>query len=413
MVVWVLEGMRFSREAISGKEQILRLKFYHYANQIKGFVREALVLSVHSAELEAAATGGEITMRGTPRTWICNGVDTSPKVDEVRYFLSNKTTELLNEYVWNFKIEDLPIVSLSNFTCVDYDVNEEDVFSGKVDEEFDVGAYGFTFSVTYGGNSLNSSGEVYDKVTQNRFWYLYRNFKDWVSGEAPKFQACICSCLPKICSCGGKGKCIQCPSFYRCVKNCISKSLNRLKNRFDRFVECTASMPCCIYELDVCEERGRECRLWKNPWDCKGCDIAEAGDLCSEVVLETKLKTLEGEGDQCEGACEVWGEPRAALRVTFSCTDKKYGLSTSGQITTRRLKFIVGATSNVKGYCYQKKDCICWPEYGERECKCPLPVWCAENCRGECEYIPAPEPPTPEPGPKPPPKSKPKIPPGY
>jgi len=258
MVLWIFSQFKIVRERLKGESELLFASFYKHSNEVKGFFRDALLLSVHQAEKYVASNGGEESPTGFPRTWIVNGRDTSPDVNHVRYFLSKRTLEILKEYVKNFleifnKNELIKLEKNRDYFCVDYDVKAQDVFSGKVDEDFNVGAYGLQLRLYYGSNEANVSADIYEKIPQNRFWYLYRGFKDWSSQYGPSLAACVCSCMSAICGCKDKGECSQtCNAFVSCLNSCAKNAAKGLKARFDEYVECEGRVICCHQEKEPC-----------------------------------------------------------------------------------------------------------------------------------------------------------------
>jgi len=395
-IVWLISTFLAARGVKTTVRETELHKLSSYINLAKGFSREALLLSSHTAVQEVAGNGGEISVEG--RTWICNGKDTSPSVDEVRYFLSNKTLETLQNYINSFHIEDLPTVNVTNFTCVDYDVSEKSVFSGENDELFNVAAYGSDVTVTYKDDKIESNNDIYQGVSRVRFWYMYRKFKEWVATEASLFNSCVCDCSSHACVSGPiSGECSQHGSFYRCVKSCVDASLNRLRDTFsDNDIRCYAKIECCYVEVeDWCEPvYGQECLPWDNPPRCGGCQYKDAGELCSEEYIP---KYGLGERESyCEGSCWVSGYVKTSVKVHFTCEDNKYLLSTRGE---RKLIFSVGATSSVETPCMEDKECICPAPLpgcdGDyiQDCVCPLPNPCGGDCRGYCRYERSPCPP--------------------
>ena len=129
IVSWIISVFSSVSQQERLMERLKLLKISSYLDFLKGFSREALLLSSHAAIQKVASMGGEINELNEPRSWICNG-DVSPEVAEVKHFLSEETKKYLNQYLEKLEIEDLPSINLTNFTSVDYDLNSQNIFGG-------------------------------------------------------------------------------------------------------------------------------------------------------------------------------------------------------------------------------------------------------------------------------------------
>jgi hypothetical protein len=384
----------FSRTA-SEKRMISRTelsKLSTYLDFFKGFSRAALLFSVHAGTKTVAGFGGEISKSGLPRNWICN-FDVSPSVDEVRYFLSNQTLEYLNRYVPNMKIEDLPQINVSNFTCVDFDVNNA-VFSGAYDEAFNVSALGSEINVSLQENMVSSKNEIYEEIEKVRFWYMYRKFKEWASST--RFRDYVASCEPILCqkyTCNYFDfACSDDADLEGCVNNAVQNALKELNSIFnDKYVKCKATLTCCNAVAMKCQQPP-PCEK------CCACEKEEAGELCGKKYVQTsssKFSYTQSDNPYkisfSGTGCSYWQGNRLDVEADFSCTDEKYLLSVPGD---RKLTFTVHATANivVPNDCRRDEQCIeeCC-EYDENNTcirwgeKCPdAACWCTQDCYPKC-----------------------------
>lgn len=326
-------------------------KISKYMDVLKGYSRHALLLSSHAAIKRVALSGGKINEVGISRNWICNG-DISPDVEDVRYFLSEVTLDYLNEYLAKAKMEDLPVQDIGEFTCVDYDVNSTTIFSEENDERFSVGAYGSTLEITLENDVVSSSNDIYEEITQGRFWYMYRVFKKWSPEAAEILKNGVCGCLIHVCGCHDtpdySGDCEPCGEtcqrFQDCVESVIDDAELILKTKFnDPLIDCRANLVGCYHKKETCSSVG--CEEWSAP-KCNVCETEEGDELC------VKSLSFQSNGD-IEHLDRLYfsgsSEARGSMEADFSCTDKKYFLSVEGD---RNLVFSVHATIEVK-------RCIC------------------------------------------------------
>jgi hypothetical protein len=396
IIVWIFQIFSSSTSYQKSIGETLLSKIMKYLDYVKGFTRTALIFSTHASTQFIAGQGGQTSNTGFPRSWICNA-EVSPSVNDVRFFLSEETRNALNKYIKNFKIYDLPQINITNSTCVDYDVNSTSVISGKNDEEFYVGAYGSKINITLENNSVTSDNEVYEKIAQDRFWYMYRKFKEWAPQGANILSGGTCSCLPEICACGnsqGVGGCEpcanSCPGFQSCLQNVIENARQALINTFnDEYVTCSANLIGCYHELEPCSGTFA-CVDWEDAPACKDCFIENTGELCGKSILSERRQTQSFVSissdlsqffsysknkiyfsDSCSNKkCKVWSETKGSMEVVFSCTDKKYLLSVAGN---RNLIFSVHAMVKLRSInCYKEESCV----ESNGECVCPPGSWC-------------------------------------
>lgn len=398
LIAWIISLFLSVSSSKRITEETLFTKIMKYLDYVKAYTRNALILAVHAETKEVASGGGQAGGVGIARSWICNG-DVSPAVDDVRFFLSNQTNNDLNKYIMNFGIHDLPTINITNSTCVDYDVSENTVFSGSSDEKFYVGSYGSKANVTLEGNTVSSGNEVYEEIAQDRFWYMYRKFKEWSPTGASIVVGETCGCLSQICACptspqtvGGCESCEStCPGFQSCLESIVESARRALADTFDDdYIVCTATLLGCYHELEPCKGVP-VCIDWAEAPACRNCYRQEAGGLCSQSLVSERSQQAESLGyygvnpwqsysaprnsvlfaDICsEKKCKYWAETRGSMEATFSCTDKKYLLSVVGD---RHLTFTVHAMARLKSMnCLYTKQCI----QSGSECVCPPGSWC-------------------------------------
>jgi len=382
ITIWMINMFTSTTQQKRIIETLKLSKLSKYLDFFKGFSRESLLLAVHKGTQSVAEHGGEWNEEGESRYWICNS-DISPDIETVRFFLSETTKEYLNRYITNLKDEELTNLYITNVTCVDYDVNDNSVMSGKNDERFNVGAYGSNINISYENDSVQSTNNIYEEIAQDRFWYMYRNFKEW--SQTTSFPGCICGCLASGCCCPA-GDCLTdvCPSFKACVEKCFQKAKGELQSKFDNYVKCSYTFDCCYIETQVCGNVQSPCEAWRDAPKCNNCFKTNPGPLCSKNLNllgndnnKKDYYTLRLE-DECKGTCESWDEVRGAIEGGFYCKDKKYLLSTEDD---RKLIFSVNVMMNVKGKQCEKvvkckgsdDECVC---NGKPTCG----VWCYQNC---------------------------------
>jgi len=318
---------------VKGVKGMKLSKISNYLDILKGYSRHALLLSSHVATKKVALSGGEINEVGIPRNWICNE-DVSPDVEDVRFFLSEETLKYLNMYLEKSRIEDLPEQDIQNYTCVDYDV--DGVLNGENDEKFNVGSYGSKIRVKLENDIVSSDNNVYEEITENRFWFVYRKFKEWTPEGARILNNSVTDCLQHVCDCppmSPDGICEPCENtcrkFQNCIEGAIENTLAELKFD-DPYVTCDANLIGCYYDSGLCDE-------------CNTCQKEEAEELCAkELSFQSNMNTeplniLYLQGDEICGSMEA----------IFTCRDYKYLLSVEGE---RNLVFSVRATIEVEQY---------------------------------------------------------------
>ena len=340
---------------------ILLSRVSKYLDVTKGFAQYSALLSSHSATYDIAYKGGH-TPEGT-RTWVCNG-PWGPTVDEVRVFLGKETLEFLNRYITNYRVTDPPI-SMRNFTCANYNVDQFSVLGGKVDEKFNVQAFGSEINVTFEENNVTSKYDFDLEISRNRFWYMYRIFKKW--SETTTLPQDTCAGIPLVCGCT--------PSLGHCSSNCqafqshalvqIEKARIYLESLFNdpEYIICTAKMDCCMTRITSNTNTIEACLTWEE-FPCGGCNREDPDALCIESILNDETPDvkpmditgptdpgksrflqfnvgvtiawkhpclcqayMENHTDECGNIDTVSSEPKGTITAVFSCVDKKYSLS--------------------------------------------------------------------------------------
>lgn len=409
LVFVVLAGWLWGQFMVSsflarlGKESVLT-KLAGYVDTIKGFSQNAQVLAIHEACRHVAAQGGQTSATGFARSWVCNA-DVSPSLRSVKFFLSNLTTDYLNSYLLKLKFEDLPTVHVSEYTCTEFEVDEK-VYEGTFDERFNVSSIGSTINVTLEADAVRSSNHVRQEISQLRFWYMFRIFKQWAPEGASIIAGGLCQCLPHTCNCREptyQGFCEPsdtCPPFNQCVKQALGRAVQALQAKFDEHVSCYANL-IGTYHQPGLPCLTNPCIDWPNPPACKACTIEQPGRLCGAEALkqlryDSSQLNLHSNPDslQQRGYCLYWHELRGSMEGLIVCTDEKYKLSVIGE---RELSFEIHVMAKLRAsladgmpICYKTAKCECVElvdrdkdgeaDYCERW-DCPG-EWCVENCPG-------------------------------
>lgn len=431
LVTWAI--MSFSQISMtrSSLKELAILKLSEYVDYFKGYTRNSVILSSHISTKLISQFGGLVTTDGLPRSWICTA-PTPPSVDEVRYYLSLETVDDLNQYTKNMKetIQSEPVnLFTGKFSCSDYDVNENSVKSGQNDESFNVGAYGSYMTFSNGQDIINATNDVYEPVARVRFWYLYRNFKQWA--EENSFAGYMCACMFQICGCE-KGMCdSSCSGFNQCYKEAANKALQDLQSKFDNYVTCHVTPECCYEEKKHCGDAGANgCVGWSDAPECNRCYLGSPEQLCSNnpstfsASTETSSSNSQTMNDkqlnyfqtlidskssigtvsfaaiglpyECSTKkCELWDEVRGSVQTEFSCEDQKYVLSTQGK---KYLNFQVDTSIALASrQCYYSSPCQCstWecsvdetvdPDTGQKSCPPGKEVCTACGCTENLDW---------------------------
>ena len=380
---------------------VLYSRLVKYDEVIKGFSKNALIISTSKA---SSLIGSKAD------TYVCNK-PTPPSVGEVKYELTNETQRILNTFIENYSLEQAFNISIKNFDCVEYLVNETSVSSGQADEKFAVFSFGSNIYLSILNSSVNSTNDVLEQMLRNRFWYMYRNFVDW-SRQTQIVQEieerCIKESMNNCDFSDTATSCESCGVLTDCIDSVIASEARNLELQFaDRYVECTGKRNCCVAESVKCLESKPE--DWVQP-SCTKCDLDRRSDSCFALQsfgmpnLGYVVSFLSGVGDAsenndlCAYKCEDWKTNKLAVELTMSCTDKKYELSLAkGE---RYLTFAVDVdvfrqaegnhydvcAETTKGHC--KCESVCCPECDVathlknkmgKNCECGITSDCCEG----------------------------------
>jgi len=415
-----------------------------YLDYVKYFSRIALHFSVHEAVAKIAEQGGmHPGSEVSPRSWICGDKVDAPEVDEVRFSLSNETTNFLNNYIKNFESTTILKVNLSQVSCVDFKVDRDNLNAGKIDEDFEAVATGSNILIGGEGVNITSINDITEKISFLRFWFMYRKFYEWVQKYGPEYIQDTCKDMSKICECRNSGPCEICPPLLHALKASAQDKVNKLEKVFnDPYIKCYYRITCCAHEYENCPPEFDPtqvgyCKRWEDAPACKECIKAPWQQPCG--------LGLQGE---CTGTCTYYAEVKTSFKTTFGCIDNKYFVSTPNG--TKPLEFKIDTTIYLRKFdCYKGLPCRappdsidrctcvpkpdnpdeCWYQCPTIKCECPQPGFCSEYCQGEwpsqydgedcpCPPLPPPpptppSPPGPTPTPQPPTPTPPAQPPRH
>lgn len=351
IVILIFVFSQFMNEAsqsrILGSEKFTKLG--KYLDIIKGISRTSTIFSAQRATQVIAARTD---------TYYQNS-ENVPTLKQIRYELSKEALKNLNNYIKNILFKETTVdYSVNKYTCFDYAVDENGLNSGQYDEKFPVGSYGSSISIESQNGSVSSKNNIYETITRDRFFFLYRKISEWVK-DSRLFEDSR-SCTKEICDTSG-----SCPG--GCLDVLLSGKTNELENTInDPYVSCRYEIKCCYAELvkvstEVEPGYPGECRIWQETTNCKNCYNCERHDAtCTNSLSfssfdsensnylqeDTKGKTLYFNGMPPA----VYDQARMSIEVVFTCTDEKYQLSIP-PINNRNL--VYSFHTNV----YQKCDC--------------------------------------------------------
>ncbi|MBU5688126.1 MAG: hypothetical protein KQA41_01150 [Candidatus Aenigmarchaeota archaeon] len=372
VLLWIFNLYKQTSDTKEFLKNLKISKIQEYLEMFKGYTRNSLILSAHKSTIEISKKGGN-PFREPIRTWICTD-PIYPSVNEIRYFLSESTKNSLNSYLLNAnkskQTEDIKIL-IDPSTCVDYDVSDSSLMKGENDEKFNVGAYGSHIYINYDFDAVNSTNSVYEEITRDRFWYIYRNFREWASKNT--FKKYVCQCMNLICKCDKSGSCSEkCLVFEECINNALNNALNDLQKSFDEYVECGYVKNCCYQEKQSCGDVAG-CTNWENPPQCNKCNYGNPDKLCTanDLTLSSNEKKSyfyeeyytprmalpqEPEDTCADKKVEMWNTVKASTEAIFSCVDKKYVLSSPEKYITFNVHVQMSLQSR---QCYSEGQCTC------------------------------------------------------
>jgi hypothetical protein len=394
---WVFVSFSQVKIEESSVMDIMLTKISKHLDMIKGFSKNALILATHRG---TSIVGDE----GIP--FYCNE-PTPPSTKQMQYELSSETLELLNGYLKNYSVsEPLMIVNIGDFSCVDTPI--EGLEGGLKDENFTVNAYSSNISISMKENNVSSSNEVFEFIPENRFWFLYRELRNWTTQEGWKFKKRVCDCLtsgkfPKECT--KMDSCEDCNDFKQCFELAIKETSSDIENFInDRNVTCSGIPTCCYGRKKPCVTgTGNDCSYWSGGGGCNSCNILHDNPLCIESIgassndykdfRKEDVLSFEGENekysslsrisfspDQCGGHCIFYEAGYVNVKAQFTCTDKKYKLSLPLP-EERFLKFTIDTMVSLRKEginnglvpCSDSPPCVgCEGQRGID--------WCSENC---------------------------------
>jgi len=330
-------------------------KLGKYLDIVKGISRNYLVFSSQMATKKVAKDVTTYYYNGpTPRT-----------INQIRYTLSKESLKLLNKYVDNTHFKEAVIdfdVDKLKFKCVDFPIDEDRLDAREYDEKYYVGGYGSVAEVSDENNKVSSDNDIFETVTGDRFFLLYRKFVDWSNSAqfhddtaACLMNACQCYDPEHICQLGDK-TCEQCPQFYSCMTELWERERNRLVGMMgDPYIECSYTKTCCVFQVDDVGV-DYEQDVWM-PWDrapsCRERNGPEESDfVCSKQLSFSSQEKFNPENYKVIKFERVISKPvceqRVAYKVTYSCVDTKYKLSIP---LARELQFDVDVTEFVRRHC--------------------------------------------------------------
>ena len=314
--------------------QIFNIRLVDVARNVienfKAYLQLALSLSVHQTTREHACVSGSVGAG----PWICNGPNPL-SVSQSKSCMEKYTNYYLNVYSDMFNVSLPVLLSKGNFTECVYDIDESDVFSGKYDEG--------NFRINCSGGKIAIKAKNVDEfewinrsefLTNNRYWYLFRNFYEWAMDDV--FTPCICEKISCACSSiSGEHVCTSCKDE---AKECAQRALEDLQRRFtkDQYIVCEKKELCCAQGRDGCGPP--RCVPWLNTICISSCthrcdEPPPSGPVCPDIPnLETYLSSNNlTKNETLADTLRYWWcpiEARFAAGYEFWCTDHKYYVST-------------------------------------------------------------------------------------
>lgn len=314
--------------------QIFNIRLVDVARNVienfKAYLQLALSLSVHQTTREHACVSGSVGAG----PWICNGPNPL-SVSQSKSCMEKYTNYYLNVYSDMFNVSLPVLLSKGNFTECIYDIDESDVFSGKYDEgDFWVNCSGGKIAIKAKNIDEFERINRSEFLTNNRYWYLFRNFYEWAMDDV--FTPCICEKTP--CACYSRSSEEACTSCKDDAEECAERALADLQRRFtkDQYVICKKEKLCCAQGRPVFPPGS--CSPWINKICISTCEHRcdnppPSGPVCPEKVLTSYLLANESSKNGTVND-ELWwwrrwpGLVGFAAGYEFWCTDHKYYVST-------------------------------------------------------------------------------------
>lgn len=389
--------------------EIILTKIGRYLDSIKGFSKNALIMATHKTTSDIGKIG---------ITFYCNNA-TPPTTRQMRYELSSRTLELLNQYLKKYPAsEPLMTIDIQNFSCVDNPVDglEQDLNDKNYDENFTANAYDSKIDISIKENNVSTNNELFEIIPEDRFWLLYRMLAKWTYERGEIFEGLICNCLTKsILPKGNDIKMTKCensqwPEFEKCLKTAIDDTAKDMEDFIgDPNIQCSGEPSCCYGEKIACQstETDDQCGVWEIGTICSNCTYLPDGELCIEKIGASSEKSqtyekikdminFEGEAEEqiiskisfaSEGLCspdkcQFYETGYINVKAKFTCTDKKYKLSLPFP-EDRYLKFTIDTKVSLmrNGINSQPVDCV----WNGPDCNCGrLNV---DYCTGKCATV--------------------------
>jgi hypothetical protein len=363
IISWAITSFNQTNVSETQLFSLMMSKVTGKIDMVRGFFRNALVLSSH------AGTSGVGAME---KSFYCNGPAT-PSENYIRFSVSESTKQALNSYIDNLDLNDALVeLEVSDFECIDTPLYNG-LGSGDYDEGFPVESYGSNINVTSRENKIESSNDMFDYISENRFWFLYRKMKVWVENNEDYIFSKNCACLDEI-DCESSHACDSgsCPIFGDCLQTAFDQMAFSVQKYIgDEYVRCYGSPSCCYTEkLDTCEPDPSGDCSFSNGGTCFNCNEYADEDLCIDKIVAQD--TVEA----CIGNCRYWETWKANIKGSITCVDKRYQLSIPG--TERYLEFKIDIVSSLERNGVNTQDLPCVGE-GD-DCRCP-----DKACEGTCE----------------------------
>jgi hypothetical protein len=401
---WIFTSFSQVRIQENNVMKIMLTKIGEYLDVIKGFSRNALILATNEGTF---AVGGEGI------TFYCNN-PTPPTTRQMRYELSSQTINLLNEYLKNYPAsEPLMTIDIQNFSCVDNPV--EGLEQGLIDKNFTANAYGSKIGISIKENNVSTNNELFEIIPEDRFWFLYRELRDWSYQKGKNFEGLVCNCLTtsrlpkwdKVME-----NCNEWPEFDECFKTAIDNTAKDMENFIgDPNIECSGEPSCCYGEKEPCQttQMDDQCGVWGGGTGCSNCTTLPDKELCIEKIGASSEKNQKGyekikdmisfEGKDEEqrtskisfasdgicspDQCKFYETGYINVKAQFTCTDKKYQLSLPFP-EDRYLKFTIDTKVSLmrRGINVQPVDCV----WEGPDCKCEGQFG-VDYCEGKCVTV--------------------------
>ena len=186
-------------------------------------------ISISEALAENARNGGINNYYGVgmadDRFWYCNG-PMVPSADEINYFLSMKTKNIIDIYLSNLVTEE---INVTNTTCVDYNLSDSDLADIE-NRKFGLNFVGSRIEVLY-PEIADSDNDFSAAIYEIPYREHYTRFKEWV--ESTNFASIVCGCAPSACGCNPQpGDCTEqnCLPLFNCLNHELTGVVNNLQD---------------------------------------------------------------------------------------------------------------------------------------------------------------------------------------